>query len=99
MKFTENIGLPAFSVSKTLALSRLVYLSQNFDEKILIFHFERSYPLAPLPFSSYFLFKTCYVQSVLPCEGDSAHRGRTYRWFSHYVIAAMLVGGKQKIAH
>ena len=23
----------------------------------------------------------------------------TYRWFSRYVIAAMLVDGKQKIAH
>ena len=47
-----------------LAVSRLVYLSQNFEEKILILHFVRSPPLAPatvFEFLYFFLFKTCYV--------------------------------------
>ena len=30
---------------------------------------------------------------------DDEYPCHFYRWFSHYVIAAMLVEGKQKIAH
>ena len=32
-------------------------------------------------------------------EKSPSYYQMTYRWFSRYVIAAMLVDGKQKIAH
>ena len=33
------------------------------------------------------------------CSASNGHSECMYRWFSRYVIAAMLVDGKQKIAH
>ena len=50
--------------------------------------------VCPLTFNICNFFRSC-AAIVLVSTGTQL----MYRWFSRYVIAAMLVDGKQKIAH